>query len=101
MEYIAGHPDRPVKAKGLANALDIGHEDYPEFREFVREMLRDGSLTLGPGRRLALPERTGTIVGVYQAHPRGFGFINRSEDIDVYVPRGRAPSFRANVCPQV
>lgn len=89
IEYIATHPDRPLKARALARELGVPEEQYAEFRQIIRQMLADGSLAYGSGRKLTLPERTGTLVGVFRAHRRGFGFIESPGRPDLYVPRGR------------
>ena len=94
VQYIAGRPDRPLKARGLARELGIPTDAYREFRDLVREMLRDGTLVLGPGRTLVLPERAGKLVGVFRAHPRQFGFIECPGKPDAYVPRGRTHGAR-------
>ena len=57
-------------------------------------MLGDGTLVLGPGRTLVLPERAGKLVGVFRAHPRQFGFIECPGKPDAYVPRGRTHGAR-------
>ncbi len=97
LEYIAAHPDKPQKARGLARALAIETGDYPDFRALVREMLNENVLVLGRARTLRLPtaekasgkDGTLTFTGIFRAHRRGFGFIEVSDGDDVYVPRLR------------
>ncbi len=90
LEYIAKHPDRPLKARRLARELDLPENLYPEFRALVREMLADGRLVLGPGRTLNLPARSpGTFRGIFRSNRRGFGFIEVPGQPDIYVPRQR------------
>lgn len=88
-EYIAAHPDRPLKTRALARALDIPEQHYVEFRRLVRQMLADGSLVYGPGRALRLPQQRDTLLGVFRAHRRGFGFLEVPGRPDLYVPRNR------------
>ena len=87
--HLAGHPDRPLKTRALARALQVPDPDYTTFRAFVRDCLADGRLVLGPGRTLRLPDQAGLVVGTYRAHPRGFGFLQRLGKPDVYVARDR------------
>ena len=89
IEYIAKHPDRPLKARGLGRELGIPEQAYPGFRALVRKMLADGRLGLGSGRHLVLPARGNTVSGIFHPHQRGFGFIELSEGPDAYVPRGQ------------
>lgn len=89
IQHIADHPDRPLKARALARELHVPAGQYPDFRDAVRRLVADGVLALGAGRTLALPERGGTVVGVFRANRRGFGFIECPGRPDFYVPRGR------------
>ncbi len=88
LEYIAEHPDRPVKTRALARELDVSHDAYADFRELIRALLDDGELALGPGRTLALPERGGRLRGRFRAHADGYGFIIAEGRPDVFVPPG-------------
>ncbi|MBU0637562.1 MAG: ribonuclease R [Planctomycetes bacterium] len=89
LQYIGDHPARPLKPRRLARELGISGPDYSTFRTLLREMVSSGDLVLGPGRTLALPQHTGNLVGTFRAHRRGFGFIERASQPDLYVPRGR------------
>jgi len=89
VEYTAGHPDRPLKARALARTLNVDDAQYADFRAAVRSLLDDATLFLGPGRTLRLATDSGQFVGVFRANRRGFGFIERTGHVDAYVPRTR------------
>ena len=89
VDYIANHPDRPLKARALARELEIAHDQYSEFRTIIHEMLNDGRLCLGRGRTLELPDRAKTVQGVFRAHPHGDGHIENPGIRPIYVPRNR------------
>ncbi|MBK9128387.1 MAG: VacB/RNase II family 3'-5' exoribonuclease [Phycisphaerales bacterium] len=86
LSTIAGRPDRPVKIRGLARELRIPDDQYSSFRSFVRDLLRDGTLQLGPARTLQAPRTPGKLVGTFRATRRGFGFVERPGFPDLYVP---------------
>ncbi|MFO0838100.1 MAG: VacB/RNase II family 3'-5' exoribonuclease [Phycisphaerae bacterium] len=88
IQYIADHPDRPLKARALARELGVAGPDYADFRALLRQMLGEGALTLGPGRALVLPINKGLITGIFRAHRRGFGFVQSEGRDDLHVPRG-------------
>ena len=90
LHYIAEHPDRPQKLRGLARALNVHDKNYADFRVLVREMMDAGELVLGPARTITLPERSGTVLGIFRPHPRGFGFIQSPGRPDLFVPRGKS-----------
>ncbi|MGE0479010.1 MAG: ribonuclease R family protein [Phycisphaerae bacterium] len=89
MQYIADHRERPLKLRALARALGVADDHYAGFRQAARDLLAAGRIVLGQGRRLEAPEPADRVVGVYRAHARGFGFVQRAEGPDLYVPRGR------------
>lgn len=88
VEYIAAHPDRPLKARALARALGVADGDYADFRALIRDLTDAGKLALGPGRTVALPESGGRLRGVFRGHADGFGFVVAPERADVFVPPG-------------
>ncbi len=87
MQHLVDHPDRPLKARGLAKALRVPDQDYTTFRTLIREMLDAGSIALGPGRTLRLPAQTGQVIGTFSATRKGIGFILRPGEADLYVAR--------------
>ncbi len=87
VEHLARHPDRPLKTRAVARELNITDADYTRFRTFVRQLVADGVLAHGPGRTLRLPAQSGLIVGTFRLNPRGFGFIERIGEADLYVSR--------------
>lgn len=90
LDYIAQHPDRPQKPRGLARALDIAEDQYPAFRELTHALLADGALALGRGRTLTRPAGRPPLVGVFRRHRQGFGFVTLPGEPDLYIPRTAA-----------
>ena len=86
--YIAEHPDRPLKPRGLARELRVCHADYPEFRALLRGMVAEGTLVLGPGRTVLLPDHAGMLVGKYCTDRRGNGRVEIPGRTKVLVRRG-------------
>ena len=92
LAYVAAHPAHPIKARALARELHVPNNDYITFRGAVRELLQAGTLVLGAGRTLRVPQSSGQIVGTFRATRRGFGFIERPGHPDLYVDRQRSGS---------
>lgn len=86
LQYIADHPDRPLRARALARALGVADEDYAAYREAVRDLLDEGGLALGRGRTLTIPEQRGGSVGVFHATRHGYGFVELTGRPDLYIP---------------
>lgn len=87
LSYVADHPDRPLKTRGLARELSISESDYTAFRQLVRTLLQEGTLVLGPGRTLRQPEQSGVVVGTFRANARGFGFVEAPGRPALYIAR--------------
>ncbi len=85
LAQIAEHPDRPLKLRALARQVGIPNSDYTTFREFVRQLLAEGTLVPGPGRTLRLPGAGGQLVGTFHATRQGFGFVACAGRPDLYI----------------
>ena len=70
------HADyEPLKLAQLAKTLDVGPDDYPEFKEAFDQLRHAGHVVVGARNLVSLPALAGQIVGTFRANPRGFGFI--------------------------
>src|SRR4051812_20973491 len=65
----------PLKAKPLFKRLNLGEEQYPEFRRTVRELIRSGRLAMGRNNTLRAADAHGTLTGVYRRSASGHGFV--------------------------
>lgn len=87
--YLASHQERSIKTRALGRALEVKESDYTEFRRYVRQLVREGTLILGPRRSLRIPDQKSTedeLVGLFRASGRGFGFVELTGRSDVYIP---------------
>lgn len=91
LRVVGGTNYRPQKVRALARTLGIAEDEYGEFRDAVKALMKSGRLVLGASRVLTLPERAGKIVGKFRLNPRGFGFVIPDEPDahgDLFVPPG-------------
>src|SRR5262249_53386818 len=65
----------PLKPKPLFKRLNLGDEQYPEFRRTVRELIRTGRLATGRNNTLRAADAHGTLTGVYRRVASGHGFV--------------------------
>lgn len=106
----------PLKAKELANRLDVPSSDYRAFKEMLSELVEGGSLYRVKGQRYAVPSKINLVVGRISLTRRGDGFVQPDEGgADLFVassllesamdgdkvvvrierrPRGRSPEGR-------
>ena len=97
LTHLKSEHYRPQKPRGLAKELALGHgENYPTFREALRDLMHQGRVILGSRGAVLLPtQRSGAardeIVGTYRHNKRGFGFLVPSDPAtheDLYIPQG-------------
>lgn len=91
------HPGyRPQRPRKLAKALQVhGEEEYPTFRDALRDLMHEGRVVIGAGGNVVLPtQRQGVanrIVGTYRHNKRGFGFVVPTDPTgheDLFIPEG-------------
>ncbi len=86
---------RPQNPRRLARELNLAAEEqYPTFRQALRDLMHEGRVVLGAGKTVVLPTQKSArdeIVGSYRHNPRGFGFVvpsDPSSHEDLYIPDG-------------
>jgi ribonuclease R len=86
INHLRTAADRPLKAKELSQALDVAHDDYPEFKDFLTRLVDEGVLYRAKNQRYALPQRINLVVGDLQTIRSGAGFVSVEDGPDVYIP---------------
>jgi len=93
LKYIGASTYHPQKVRALARSMGIEEQEYAEFRESIKSLMRSGRIVLGGGNAVRLPQTPGMILGTYRANPRGFGFVvpeSPDEHGDLYIPPGES-----------
>lgn len=85
ISHLQREARRPLKAKELAQALDVGEADYPEFKELLARLVDEGVLYRAKSQRYALPEKINLVVGDLQTIRSGAGFVSVEDGPDVYI----------------
>ena len=92
LRFLGNTDYRPQKMRTLARSMGIAEDEYGEFRDTVKAMMKTGRLVLGSSKVLTLPEPTNKIVGSFRRNPRGFGFVVPEQSHshgDLFVPPGK------------
>lgn len=75
----------PMKAKEIAMVLGVPKEQKEELKKVLDTLVEDGKITLSK-RGKYTKGQTKRFTGIFQAHPRGFGFvIQEGVENDVFI----------------
>lgn len=82
-EFICSEFYTPMKIKELAILLQVPKEQRSELKEILDALEAEGKISVSAKGKYTKGEAK-KIVGVYQAHPRGFGFVIVEGDEEDY-----------------
>ncbi len=84
-EFLCSEFYTPMKLKELAVLLQVSKEQRGELREVMDSLVEDGKVQLTAKGKYVKGEAK-RFTGVYQAHPRGFGFVSvEGEEEDFFI----------------
>jgi ribonuclease R len=92
LRHLAQQDYQPQKTRRLARTMGIADEEYGDFREAVKALMKTGRIVMGSASALTLPDPTRRVVGRFRSNPRGFGFVipdAPDSHGDLFVPPGR------------
>lgn len=75
----------PMKIKELAIFLNVAKEDRGELEKVLDSLISEGKLILTKRGKYMRPEAS-ALVGEFQSHPNGFGFVSIEGQEDVFIP---------------
>ena len=89
LKFVAHSEYRPRQGRALARAMGVAEDEYGDFHDAVKALMKSGRVVMGARNALMLPEPGGTVFGEFRANPRGFGFVipdSPHAHGDLYVP---------------
>jgi ribonuclease R len=95
LEALGKQSYTPLKPKVLAKRMNVGDDDYPEFRRTLRQLVHDGRIEVGRNNALQLADQHGSLVGTYRRTNKGLGFVrpdakpNEPPVPDILIREGR------------
>lgn len=93
VKFLSDREYQPLKIRQVARHMGVPEEHYAAFRDAVKRLKDEGRVVLGVKSTLSLPPMAETVVGVYRANPRGFGFVTPREANahgDLFIPEGES-----------
>jgi ribonuclease R len=86
------HPNyHPVKPKALMRKLGLPPSENDNFKDALKELIRQGRLEIGKGNAVRKLSTQGTLTGIFRKAAAGFGFVRPNPDeghkfTEVFIP---------------
>ncbi len=69
---LVTEPDyTPMTLKAMARQLEVGTDDYAEFRQAVKALVKEGKLELARDKTLRRPDHSNAIIGLFRRSAQG------------------------------
>ena len=65
----------PMKIKELAIVLGVKRDQRPQLEQILNDLMMEGRIVCSKRGKFSKSEEK-KIVGTFQAHPKGFGFVS-------------------------
>jgi ribonuclease R len=75
LEHLSREQNRQFKAKELARALRVPPGRYPEFRDFIKTMAREGKIAKLKRNHYGHAQQASTLVGTLHVKTQGYAFL--------------------------
>lgn len=76
----------PMKIKELAIVLGVKKDQRPQLEQILNDLMMEGRIVCSKRGKFSKSEEK-KIVGTFQAHPKGFGFVSvEGEKEDIFIP---------------
>jgi len=87
INFMTEQAYKPMNTVELSKIFDIRKKEMKGFTAFLAEMEKDGDIVKSKNEYYGIPEKMGLVVGKFQGHQRGFGFvIAEVERPDIFIP---------------
>ena len=87
ISFMTEQAYKPMNLKELSRVFDIRKGDMKEFANLLAEMEQDGDIVKTRTEYYGIPEKMGLVIGKFQGHQRGFGFVIADEERpDIFIP---------------
>lgn len=87
ISFMTEQAYKPMNIKELSKVFDIKKGDTKEFANLLAAMEQNGEVVKTRTEHYGIPEKMGLVIGKFQGHQRGFGFVIAEEERpDIFIP---------------
>ncbi|MFT5874789.1 MAG: ribonuclease R [Clostridium sp.] len=80
LSFMTEQAYKPMNTKELSKVFDIKKAGMKEFSNLLADMERNGEVVKTRTEYYGIPEKMGLVIGKFQGHQRGFGFVIADEE---------------------
>ena len=87
ISFMTEQAYKPMNIAELSKVFNIKKASLKEFKGLLTDMEKDGQIVKTRTEHYGIPERMGIVIGKFQGHQRGFGFVIADvERPDIFIP---------------
>ncbi len=75
LSFVKDKEYKPMRAKHIAEFMQVPAEDRDMFYYMIDELARDGDIVITQKGKITDPARDNLYKGIFKGNPRGFGFV--------------------------
>ncbi|MGK0465864.1 ribonuclease R [Clostridium sp.] len=80
INFMTEQAYKPMNIKELSKVFDIKKGDMKEFATLLAAMEEKGDIVKTRTEHYGIPQKMGLVIGKFQGHQRGFGFVIAQEE---------------------
>ncbi|HKJ66701.1 MAG TPA: ribonuclease R [bacterium] len=85
LHFLKNHPKNTYKQKTLSKAIHIPKQNYPEFKDILRQMSDQGEIERFKSNRYSYPQEKRIVTGDLSITSKGFGFVLMDNERDIFI----------------
>lgn len=86
LEFMKDKQYIPMKAKEIANILNVPKNEYEDFRRLLNELEEENKIEKNKKSKYKLIDNSKFLTGIFRANQRGFGFVKLEDsDEEIYI----------------
>lgn len=86
LDYMTEEGQVPQYAEQMLEGMGLPPEEMPQLQQALNQLEGAGELTLTKKKKYAIPQMMGMVSGRLQMNARGFGFVLREDEPDIFIP---------------